>query len=638
MSRNKLFLVTSFAILICVSFGFFALSGDDQTTAVSFSSFTPVEQTPAGDYLGTWTAGAPIPSPGSNGGAGVGYTNATNDTCWLYSVNGDIDGSGTAPGQFRRYNIITNTWQALPNYTGRAWTSAGRIGTNIYVVGGLPSGASAWSAMTGTLQRYSIATNLWTTLTSAPTPCGSSGVSGYQDSLLYAIGGQGTTGNPINNVQLYNQTSGTWRAATPLPIARANGWMVIKGDTIYYGCGVGPTTATFNNNIYVGVISQSDRATIAWSVSGVTYPGTNRHRMDACLFGCFGIYVGPGATATWWGTGNDSYTWQGGNSAFVNVGPIPSLTSDAHVGAGYFQRGSYRVWKAVVATGLIMSPPYHILNTQIYTDSCLFAPPLSEWCEGFTSVTFPPTGWALTGTATLLWLRATVSAYGNGVGSAKADFYNVSSGTRQLNSQTFTAWGVSQLRFADAYCTYINENDQLQIQASTNGGTTWTPVVTLNGGISGELVTAPPQTAAFTPTANQWKWQTITLPPNTNKVQFNAITAYGNNLYIDSICVKDITGGITPITLTPNEYSLNQNYPNPFNPTTTITYNMPKAGIVKIAVYDILGREVATLVNGHITVGTHDVVFDAANLSSGVYFYKLVTGDINITKKMLLVK
>src|SRR3990172_10422430 len=314
MSKNKLFIIVSLFVLVCILFGFFALTGDDPTTAVSLSTITPVEQTTTGDYLGTWSAGTPIPSPGSYSGAGVGYTNAAGDTCWLYSINGDVDGNGTASGQFRRYNMRANKWQDLGFYpTGRSWVSAGKIGsvsnTNIYVVGGLPSGASSWIEMTGTLQRYNINAGTWTIMAPLLFATGSSGVSGYQDSLLYVVGGMGTTGQPIANVQLYNQTSGTWRAATPLPIARANGWMVIKGDTIYYGCGVGPTTSTFNNNIYFCFISQSDRANITWTTSSVTYPGTSRHRMDADLFGCNGIFIGPGAGATCWGHETDSYIW-----------------------------------------------------------------------------------------------------------------------------------------------------------------------------------------------------------------------------------------------------------------------------------------------------------------------------------------
>jgi hypothetical protein len=88
----------------------------------------------------------------------------------------------------------------------------------------------------------------------------------------------------------------------------------------------------------------------------------------------------------------------------------------------------------------------------------------------------------------------------------------------------------------------------------------------------------------------------------------------------------------------PKVYSLSQNYPNPFNPTTLISYSLPKAGNVELKVYDLLGREVASLVNGFKQVGSYSVQFNANNFASGVYFYKLKAGDFVSTKKMMLVK
>jgi hypothetical protein len=85
-------------------------------------------------------------------------------------------------------------------------------------------------------------------------------------------------------------------------------------------------------------------------------------------------------------------------------------------------------------------------------------------------------------------------------------------------------------------------------------------------------------------------------------------------------------------------YRLEQNYPNPFNPTTNITYVLPKAENVSLKVYDVLGREVATLVNEVKPAGAYTVPFNASNLASGVYFYKLQAGSFVQTKKMMLVK
>lgn len=85
-------------------------------------------------------------------------------------------------------------------------------------------------------------------------------------------------------------------------------------------------------------------------------------------------------------------------------------------------------------------------------------------------------------------------------------------------------------------------------------------------------------------------------------------------------------------------YSLSQNYPNPFNPTTTIKYQIPKAGNVTLKVYDILGSEVATLVNEQKTEGRYEVNFNASSLASGVYIYRLQASDYTNVKKMILMK
>jgi len=89
---------------------------------------------------------------------------------------------------------------------------------------------------------------------------------------------------------------------------------------------------------------------------------------------------------------------------------------------------------------------------------------------------------------------------------------------------------------------------------------------------------------------------------------------------------------------TPLSYQLQQNAPNPFNPATTIRYSLPKAGFVTLTVFNLMGQEVATLVNGPMPAGNFSVNFDAANLSSGIYFYRLQADDFSAMKKMIVVE
>ena len=105
---------------------------------------------------------------------------------------------------------------------------------------------------------------------------------------------------------------------------------------------------------------------------------------------------------------------------------------------------------------------------------------------------------------------------------------------------------------------------------------------------------------------------------------------------------KTTTGGNVNInnisTEIPSSFSLSQNYPNPFNSMTKVKFQIANSGKVKITVFDILGKEVATLVNEPLHPGTYETTFDAGNLSSGIYFYKLQTNNFSETKKMTLIK
>jgi hypothetical protein len=96
--------------------------------------------------------------------------------------------------------------------------------------------------------------------------------------------------------------------------------------------------------------------------------------------------------------------------------------------------------------------------------------------------------------------------------------------------------------------------------------------------------------------------------------------------------------GIKPISSIVKDFSLSQNYPNPFNPSTKINFSIPKSGFVDMRVYDILGKEVKTLVNENLNAGEYEIEFDASGLTSGLYFYKMQTSEFISVKKMTLIK
>ncbi|MGQ9642780.1 MAG: T9SS type A sorting domain-containing protein, partial [Ignavibacterium sp.] len=108
------------------------------------------------------------------------------------------------------------------------------------------------------------------------------------------------------------------------------------------------------------------------------------------------------------------------------------------------------------------------------------------------------------------------------------------------------------------------------------------------------------------------------------QVDFNGTFEYSKIIEVDVV--------------SPAKFELAQNYPNPFNPNTSISFTIPQSGNVKLSVYNLLGQEITTLVNEYKEAGTHNIEFNATNLNSGVYLYKLESNGLTLTKKMTLLK
>lgn len=174
-------------------------------------------------------------------------------------------------------------------------------------------------------------------------------------------------------------------------------------------------------------------------------------------------------------------------------------------------------------------------------------------CEGFADTKFPPASMyqeAFTGTN--YWSRSSASAYGSGSGSAKFDFFNAPRGTEQaISTNIFTAVGTgTYLTFDQAYAPYSSNSfgpDTLLVEVSSNSGTTYTLLQRLIGNFqgTGQLNTAPPSSAAFTPANHQWRPKIYSLPSGTNKIRFRVRSGFGNNLYLDNICVQSLPNSVT---------------------------------------------------------------------------------------------
>ena len=111
-----------------------------------------------------------------------------------------------------------------------------------------------------------------------------------------------------------------------------------------------------------------------------------------------------------------------------------------------------------------------------------------------------------------------------------------------------------------------------------------------------------------------------------------------NGAIIDSIQYGYITGIEDQIIELPNNFTLDQNYPNPFNPVTTIRFTLSTAANIELSVLNIRGQVVAEILDERRSAGEHSVVFDASGLPSGIYFYRLTTGQFSETRKMVVVR
>jgi len=180
----------------------------------------------------------------------------------------------------------------------------------------------------------------------------------------------------------------------------------------------------------------------------------------------------------------------------------------------------------------------------------------------------------------------------------------------------------------------------------------------LNSYIVDKYVTSPPGWQYLTTRSSSQNYyedpnETICVPPPGQQCESGhwiryRVKAVDNTQKVsvpsDSV-MQMVSGGAPdkisvdpPSSEKPTEYSLMQNYPNPFNPTTTISYSVPKNGLVTLKVYDILGTEVADLVNEVKEEGIYYVTFNASELPSGIYFYTLTSGNFMATKKLILLK
>ncbi|HMQ79555.1 MAG TPA: YCF48-related protein [Ignavibacteria bacterium] len=277
--------------------------------------------------------------------------------------------------------------------------------------------------------------------------------------------------------------------------------------------------------------------------------------------------------------------------------------------------------------------------------------------------------WSLWGTTTggLTWDSASfyLPQTGSDAGWNNSFFFDASAGvwfgtnnTRVYKSLTLVNWTTQPTTGqVNSYAIWFNSpftglTGGTALLITTNGGLNWVnPPAALPGtanlsGITGfgtQWVVTRQATAIYLSPDNGVTWQTSYTAPAGNyrhiaKNRANNLVYYGVRSN-GGISKGMLLVGIEPVSnIVPDKFELKQNYPNPFNPNTTIEFSIPKNSFVKLAVYDALGREVNSLLNNELKAGEYSINFSAADLASGTYYYKLISGEQVETKKMILVK
>lgn len=190
------------------------------------------------------------------------------------------------------------------------------------------------------------------------------------------------------------------------------------------------------------------------------------------------------------------------------------------------------------------------------------------------------------------------------------------------------------------------------VYLSTDDGGIWTKVINgltstniTSAAVSGNnLFVGVSGGGVFLTTDNGTNWSAVNT--GLTNLYVYSLAVVGSDLYAGTLASglwkRSLSDMVTTVEDNkinqPSNFTLYQNYPNPFNPSTNIRFEVPTSGFVSLKVFDVLGREVAELLNEYKSVGNYDVNFDASKLTSGVYFYKLQTGNFSSTKKMVLTR
>jgi len=600
------------------------------------------------------------------------------------------EAGGVSANRVARFNTQTNTWSRLGTgssngVSGGNVSALAVVGNEVVVGGGF---TSAGGVSANYVARFNTQTNTWSSLGTGS----SNGVSavGYpyapSVSALAVVGnevfvGGGTFssagGVSANNVARFNTQTNTWSS---LGTGSSNGVsntvlaLAVVGNEVFVG---GRFTSA--GGVFANRVARFNTQTNTWSRLGTgSSNGVNDYVSALAVVGNE-VVVGGEFTSAGGVSANrvarfntQTNTWSSlgtGSSNGVSGGAYPYVSALAVVGNEVVVGGSFTEAGGVSANGVAR------FNTQTNTWSSLgtgtsngvnnFVTALAVvGNEVFVGGNFTSAGGvsannvARFNTQTNTWSSLGTGS-SNGVSGVSFPAVNALAvvGNEVVVGGDFTsAGGVSANRVA-RFNTQTNTWSTLGTGSSNGVGNIVRALAVMGnevfvggrfteaGGVSANYV------ARFNTQTNTWSTLGTGSSNGVNDY-VNALAVVGNEVFVGGSFTS--AGGIASTFIArwnsgtsrveqlsptaPKTFLLEQNYPNPFNPSTTIRYQLPVASEVKLEVYDVLGKKIATLVNERQSAGSYQVVWNASGLSSGTYFYRLQAGTFVETKKMIMVK
>jgi N-acetylneuraminic acid mutarotase len=555
----------------------------------------------------------------------------------IYLIGGVVVAYQPALSTVEEYDPVTDAWaQKEDMLTKRLGHRVSVVDGKIYVIGGMTSGSDFWSGMQDSVEVYDPVTNTW--VTKAPIPTARILLStSVVDGKIYAIGGIMITHEIVSTVEVYDPATDTWTTKTSMPTAR-----------------IGHAAAVVDGIIYViGGGTEYGQPVGGYSIVEAYNP----------------------ATDTWTSKANIPQPRGGFSTNVVGgkiyaFGGIPTMV-DPHL---HGEKTVYEYDPSKDLTALINQFNINKCFMQAGNDSVCITTKISDpagvtlWAEIESPDQTPIDSLQLFDDGNYNDGNAGDSLYANiwPVNSEIEQYYYLDLHVTRVGTDTvihymdnlasFTTIGpiVMENYIFNTSDTIANPGDRMVLQITLNneGSTAAATDVkaslisldTLATVISNGDNSFHDIEAGESKTSSRRNSYVIEIseecPANT-EIQFLVdITSNDYPFWSDtlSILVVSPTTNIETEENILKQFSLEQNYPNPFNPVTTIPFNLPKSSFVTLVICDCLGRVVKTLISENIKFGSHSVTFNASNISSGLYFYKLQAGDKIETRKMLLIK